>query len=77
MEYHTLPLGIVVNWYVAMPKAKAMPIIVGNTNIFNVWVRQPLLAAKLYGSEYSQLEKRTMMDWEKTSRLGFNLYILS
>ena len=33
-------------------------------NRFNVWVRQPLLAAKLYDVECNQLEYRVMMDLE-------------
>ena len=64
VECHNLPLDIVVNWCVAIPKARAILIIIINTNKFNVWVRQPLLAAKLYDAEYVQIEYRATMDWE-------------
>ena len=34
--------------------ARAIPIILINTNKFNAWVRQPLLAAKLYDADCDQ-----------------------
>ena len=40
VEHHNLPLGIVVNQCMATPKAWAIPIIIINTNKYNVWVRQ-------------------------------------
>ena len=48
VEHDNLPLGIVINWCVAIPKAGAIPMIIINTNRYNVWARQPLLAAELY-----------------------------
>ena len=50
----------------AIPKTRATPIIIINTNTFNVWVRQPLLAVELYDAEYDQIEYRirATMDWE-------------
>ena len=44
------------------PKARAIPIIIINTNRYNVWVRQPLLAAKLYDAECTEMEYRATMD---------------
>ena len=48
----------------AIPKARAIPIIIINTNKYNVWVRQPLLASQLYDAECDQIEYRATMDWE-------------
>ena len=64
VEHHNLPLGIVVNQYVAIPKARAIPVIIINTNKYNIWVRQPLLAAELYDAECNQIEYRATMDQE-------------
>ena len=63
-EHHNLPLGIVVNWCVTIPKARAIPIIIINTNKYNVWVTQPLLAAELHDAECDQIEYSATMDWE-------------
>ena len=57
VEHHNLPLGIVVNRCIAIPKSRAVPIILVNTSKFNEWVRQPLLAAELYGMDYKQIKK--------------------
>ena len=78
VEHHNLLLGIVVNWSVAIPKARAIPIIIITTNRFNVWVRQSLLTTESNDAECNQLEYRATMDQEgQTSKLGFNLYLLS
>ena len=45
-EHHNLPLGIIVNRYVTKIKERSMPIILINTNKQNIWLQQPLLAAK-------------------------------
>ena len=50
-EHHNLPLGITVNRWVAKVKARSMPIILINTTKWNIWLWQPLLAAKLYTAE--------------------------
>ena len=63
-EHHNLPLGIVINQCVATPKARTIPVIIININRYNIWVRQPLLAAKLYDMECNEIEYRTTMDWE-------------
>ena len=62
VEHHNLPLGIVINWCVAIPKTMTLPVIIINSNRYNVWVRQPLLAAKLYDSECNKIEYRATMD---------------
>ena len=63
-EHHNLPLGIVINWCVAIPKARTIPVIIINTNRYNVWVRQPLLAAELFDAECNEIEYRSTMDQE-------------
>ena len=45
---NNLPMGIVVNRTIVIPrKSKWVPVILMNTNSYNVWIRQPLLAADL------------------------------
>ena len=51
VEHHNLLLGIVINWCVAIPKARTIPVIIINNNRYNVWIRQPLLAAELFEAE--------------------------
>ena len=48
----------------AIPKARTIPIIIINTNQYNVWVRQPLLAAKLCDAECNEIEYRVTMNRE-------------
>ena len=62
VEHHNLPLGIVINQYVATPKARSIPVILINTNRYNVWIRQPLLAVKLFNAECDEIEYRANMN---------------
>ena len=62
--HQNLPLGIVINKCMAIPKARTIPIIIINTNQYNVWVRQPLLAAKLFNAECDEIEYRVTMNQE-------------
>ena len=55
-EHHNLPQGIVINRCVATVKSRSVPVILINTTKQNVWLRQPLLAAKLYTVEYHPVE---------------------
>ena len=64
VEHHNLPLGIVINWCMAMPKARTIPVIIINTNRCNVWIRQPLLAAELFDVECDEIEYRANMNQE-------------
>ena len=42
------------------------------TNRYNIWVRQPLLAAELLDPECNEVEYRVTMDWEgETISVGF------
>ena len=62
-EHHNLLLGIVINWYVAIPKARSIPVILINTNRYNVWIeRQPLLAAELFNVECDEIKYRANMN---------------
>ena len=54
-----------VNWCMAVPKARAKPVIIINTNKYNVWFRQPLLAAKIYDVECKSIEYGVAMDLER------------
>ena len=55
-EHHNLHQGIVVNRCVATVKSRSVPVILINTTKQNVWLQQPLLAAKLYTVEYHPVE---------------------
>ena len=72
VEHHNLPLGIVVNWYMAIPKARAIPVMISNTNKYNLWVRQPLLAAEISDAECVSIGYMATKDWEGANiTIGF------
>ena len=71
VEHHNLPLGIVINRRVATPKARSIPVILINTNRYNVWIRQPLLAAKLFNAECNEIKYRTGISWDNKILVGF------
>ena len=48
----------------AMPKARTIPVIIININRYNVWIRQPLLAAELFDAECDEIEYRANVNWE-------------
>ena len=51
-ECNNLPLGLVVSRTMVTPnKSKRVPIVLVNTNSYNVWVRQSLLAADIVEAE--------------------------
>ena len=64
MEHHNLLLGIVINQCMAIPKARTIPVVIINTNRHNVWIRQPLLAAKLFDMECDEIEYRVNRNQE-------------
>ena len=50
---HNLPMGIMVNWTTVTPtKSKTVPVTLLNTNSYNVWIRQSLLAADIVEVEH-------------------------
>ena len=74
-ECSNLPLGLVVNRTLVKPsKSRLIPMILINTNSYNVWIRQPLLAAKLYDVDYHPWEYETTVNHEEDSdtiKFGF------
>ena len=64
-DHHNLPMGIVVNQCLAFHNEKVVPAILVNTNNYNIWLWQPLLAAKLCGVEYHPWEYKTILDQER------------
>ena len=50
---NNLPMGVMVNWTMVTPtKSKAVPVTLLNTNSYNVWIRQSLLAADIVEVEH-------------------------
>ena len=70
VEHHNLLLGIVINQCMAIPKPRTIPVIIINTNRYNVWTRQPLLAAELFHEECNENEYRANMNGE-----GYNISV--
>ena len=61
-EINNLPLGVVVNRIIITPrKSKQVPIILMNTNSYNIWIRQPLLAANVVEAEHYPWDHMTIM----------------
>ena len=56
VEHHNLLLGIMINQCMAILKARNIPVIIVNTSRYNVCVRQPLLAAKLFDVECNKID---------------------
>ena len=47
-DINNLPMGVVVNRATITPKkSKKVPVILANTNSYNIWIQQPLLAANV------------------------------
>ena len=70
--HHNLLLSIVINQSVAIPKARTIPMVIINTNKYNVWLRQPLLAAELCDVECCGIEYKAPMDQEgENIKIGF------
>ena len=63
-----LPSGVVVNRdYVHPGRSKQVPVILMNTNGYNVWIRQPLLAAELYDATIVPWDHEIVMSREEGS----------
>ena len=61
-EINNLPLGVMVNrTMVTAKKSKQVPIILMNTNSYNIWIRQPLLAANVVEAEHCPWDHTTIM----------------
>ena len=65
-QHHNLPPGIAINRCVATTKARSVTVILVNTNRQNVWIRQPLLATELFGTDQvEEIEHRPDMERER------------
>ena len=65
---NNLPMGVMVNRTMITPKkSKQVPIILMNTNSYNIWIRQPLLAANVVEADHCPWDHTTIMtqDGEK------------
>ena len=60
-----LPMGVVVNRAMVTPKrSKKVPVILANTNSYNIWIRQPLLAADVVEVESCPWDYQTILSRE-------------
>ena len=61
-DSNNLPLGVVVNRTIVTPKkSKQVLIVLMNTNSYNIWIRQPLLAANVVEAEHCPWDHATNM----------------
>ena len=68
-DVHNLPMGVIVNQAMVTPKhSKMVPVMLANTNSYNVWICQPLLAADVVEVESCQWDYQTIL-----SRDGKNI----
>ena len=59
---NNLPMGLVVNRTMVTPnKNKKVPIVIVNTNSYNVWIYQPLLVADIVEVESCPWDYQSMM----------------
>ena len=69
---HNLPLGVVVNRTTVTPsKSKKVPVTLINTNSYNVWIRQQLLAADIVEVDHCPWDYHSTM-----SRNGGDVQVL-
>ena len=59
---NNLPMGIMVNQTMVTPtKSKSVPVTLLNTNSYNVWIRQSLLAADIVEVEHCPWDFHSIM----------------
>ena len=70
---NNLPMGIVVNRTMVTPnKSKQVPVALLNTNSYNVWIQQPLLAANIVEVEDCPWNYQLVMSHEGNQiKVGF------
>ena len=62
---NNLPMGVVVNQTAVTPtKSKKVPVTLLNTNSYNVWIRQQLLAADIVEVEHCPWDFHSTMSHE-------------
>ena len=60
-----LPMGVIVNRAMVTPKrSKKVPVILANMNSYNIWIRQPLLAADVVEVESCPWDYQTILSHE-------------
>ena len=70
--HNNLPSGVVVNHSYATPKAGQVAVILINTTSRNIWICQPLLAAKIFEMELHPWQCKSILHKEgKTIKVGF------
>ena len=61
-DVHNLPMGVMVNRAMVTPKrSKKVPVMLANTNSYNVWIHQPLLAADVVEVESCPWDYQTIL----------------
>ena len=61
-DIHNLPMGVIVNRVMVTPKhSKKVPVVLANTNSYNIWIRQPLLAADVVEVESCPWDYQTIL----------------
>ena len=61
-ETNNLPMGIVVNRTMAtLKKSKKVPVILVNTNSYNIWIQKPLLATNVVEVESCPWDYQTVL----------------
>ena len=69
---NNLPSGVVVNHSYVRPKAGQVAVILINTTNRNIWIHQPLLAAKIYEVELNLWQYHSVLYKEgNTIKIGF------
>ena len=59
---NNIPMGLVVNRTMVTPnKSKKVPVAIVNTNSYNVWIHQPLLAADIVEVESCPWDYQSMI----------------
>ena len=61
-DIHNLPMGVNVNRIMVTPKhSKKVPVVLVNTNSYNIWIRQPLLADDVVEVESCPWDYQTIL----------------
>ena len=61
-DIHNLPMGVMVNRTMVTPKrSKKVLVVLANTNSYNVWIRQPLLAVDIVEVESCPWDYQTLL----------------
>ena len=70
--HNNLPSGVVVNCSYVMPKAVQVAVILINTTSRNIWIHQPLLAAKIFEVELHPWKYKSILHREGNMiKVGF------